>query len=207
MHEQPAAARLVEAFANTVDVELDTDDLSTPEQLADWLVEHRLLTAPHPTDPADHVLALQLRAGLRERLGIPVGDRPAPELLAEAERALRALPLLTTVTPPPATDGTTGSPTSPTDPHPRPHLHPHPDLPPVRRALAAVAAAWGEVAITGDVARRKRCAEHGCAWVFWDVSKNRSRRWCSMRVCGNRNKARRFAAKRSTERTPTAPAG
>lgn len=35
------------------------------------------------------------------------------------------------------------------------------------------------------------CAdEHGCGWLFFDTSRNRSRRWCSMEDCGNRAKAR-----------------
>lgn len=30
-----------------------------------------------------------------------------------------------------------------------------------------------------------QCAdEHGCGWLFWDSSRNRSRRWCDMRDCG-----------------------
>ena len=35
----------------------------------------------------------------------------------------------------------------------------------------------------------------GCSWLFLDMSKNRSRRWCDMKVCGNRAKARRFSAR------------
>ncbi|MCX5231111.1 CGNR zinc finger domain-containing protein [Streptomyces sp. NBC_00233] len=49
--------------------------------------------------------------------------------------------------------------------------------------------------------RLERCAEHTCGRVSWDTSKNHSRRWCSMRVCGNRTKSRRYAAPGSaTER-------
>jgi predicted RNA-binding Zn ribbon-like protein len=43
--------------------------------------------------------------------------------------------------------------------------------------------------------RRERvrvCAADDCVWVFLDTSKNRSRRWCDMKQCGNRNKVRRF---------------
>jgi predicted RNA-binding Zn ribbon-like protein len=39
------------------------------------------------------------------------------------------------------------------------------------------------------------CDEKGCGWLFWDSSRNRSRRWCDMSDCGNRAKARRFYAK------------
>jgi predicted RNA-binding Zn ribbon-like protein len=39
--------------------------------------------------------------------------------------------------------------------------------------------------------RVKECEDDECGWLFIDESKNRSRRWCSMEDCGNRNKARR----------------
>jgi predicted RNA-binding Zn ribbon-like protein len=37
-----------------------------------------------------------------------------------------------------------------------------------------------------------RCADDSCAWLFLDTTRSRTRRWCDMRVCGNRNKVRRF---------------
>lgn len=73
---------------------------------------------------------------------------------------------------------------------------PTPGLAPEREPLASLAIAWNELTTTGDATRLKRCAEHTCAWAFWDVSKNRSRRWCSMRVCGNRNKSRTYASRK-----------
>jgi predicted RNA-binding Zn ribbon-like protein len=36
------------------------------------------------------------------------------------------------------------------------------------------------------------CASETCRWLFLDTSKNHTRRWCDMKVCGNRMKARRF---------------
>lgn len=36
------------------------------------------------------------------------------------------------------------------------------------------------------------CASETCNWLFMDTSKNHSRRWCDMKSCGNRAKARRF---------------
>jgi predicted RNA-binding Zn ribbon-like protein len=38
------------------------------------------------------------------------------------------------------------------------------------------------------------CSDKTCRWLFLDHSKNHSRRWCSMALCGNRSKARRFYA-------------
>lgn len=41
-----------------------------------------------------------------------------------------------------------------------------------------------------------QCADdRGCGWLFLDTSKNRTRRWCAMKDCGNRAKARRFYEK------------
>ncbi|MEU6556302.1 CGNR zinc finger domain-containing protein [Streptomyces sp. NPDC046915] len=186
MLDAPAAAQLIEAFANTVDVELGTDELDSASALSSWLVDRGLLDHGRRISAEDHALCLRLRTGIREELGVNVGDSADAALLAGADEALRELPVLITVR-----GGT----------HDRGVLSPAPDLPPVRKALAGLAIAWSELRITGDAARLKRCAEHACAWVFWDVSKNRSRRWCSMRVCGNRVKARRHSAKQAAAAT------
>ncbi|GAA0717573.1 CGNR zinc finger domain-containing protein [Dokdonella soli] len=54
----------------------------------------------------------------------------------------------------------------------------------------------GELLVSDDLARLKQCpAPDGCGWLFYDVSKNSTRRWCSMRMCGNGAKARRFQSR------------
>jgi predicted RNA-binding Zn ribbon-like protein len=40
----------------------------------------------------------------------------------------------------------------------------------------------------------RECANLECRWLFLDTSRNHSRRWCDMKICGNRMKARRFKA-------------
>lgn len=40
----------------------------------------------------------------------------------------------------------------------------------------------------------RACEKPDCRWLFLDTSKNHSRRWCDMKICGNRMKARRFKA-------------
>jgi len=47
-----------------------------------------------------------------------------------------------------------------------------------------------------DLSRTKRCAGLECGWLFYDATKNRRRRWCEMRVCGNRAKVRAARARR-----------
>src|SRR5262245_2908116 len=47
--------------------------------------------------------------------------------------------------------------------------------------------------LTSDAIGRVRlCADESCAWLFLDTTRNRTRRWCDMKECGNRNKVRRF---------------
>ena len=42
------------------------------------------------------------------------------------------------------------------------------------------------------------CASESCDWLFIDTSKNHSRRWCNMKSCGNREKARRFYTRKKS---------
>ncbi|RLK60599.1 CGNR zinc finger domain-containing protein [Actinokineospora cianjurensis] len=57
-------------------------------------------------------------------------------------------------------------------------------------ATGAVLAAATRLAVLGEWDRVKICPADDCRWAFFDRSRNRSRTWCSMRVCGNREKAR-----------------
>jgi predicted RNA-binding Zn ribbon-like protein len=57
--------------------------------------------------------------------------------------------------------------------------------------LWPVARSAAELLTSDEVGRVGVCAGEGCGWLFFDTSKNRSRRWCSMQDCGNRAKARR----------------
>jgi predicted RNA-binding Zn ribbon-like protein len=49
--------------------------------------------------------------------------------------------------------------------------------------------------ILGELARVRRCADPRCARVFFDNTKNATRRWCDMATCGNRAKAARHRAR------------
>lgn len=57
-------------------------------------------------------------------------------------------------------------------------------------AVGLIAAAAAKVAIEKRLDRVKICPADDCRWAFYDTSRNRSRQWCSMEVCGNRAKAR-----------------
>jgi predicted RNA-binding Zn ribbon-like protein len=72
----------------------------------------------------------------------------------------------------------------------------------VGEVLAAVSAAVAD----GTWRRAKACRAPDCAWAFFDHARNRSRTWCSMEVCGNRAKARRYRARHGSRRPPRAGA-
>jgi predicted RNA-binding Zn ribbon-like protein len=62
-------------------------------------------------------------------------------------------------------------------------------------ATGAVLLAAARLAAADTWPRVKLCAAETCRWAFLDESRNRSRAWCSMDVCGNRAKARAFRAR------------
>jgi predicted RNA-binding Zn ribbon-like protein len=66
--------------------------------------------------------------------------------------------------------------------------------------LWSVAHAAAELLTSATLVRVRQCAGDPCGWLFYDTSRNRSRRWCNMEGCGNRAKARRFYERKRGER-------
>jgi predicted RNA-binding Zn ribbon-like protein len=66
------------------------------------------------------------------------------------------------------------------------------------RVIWPVARSAADLLLTGDPRRVKQCAgpDGGCGWLFYDESKNGSRRWCSMEGCGSHAKMRRYRARK-----------
>ena len=67
--------------------------------------------------------------------------------------------------------------------------------PALDRVLWPVALAAADLLVSGELARVHQCENGTCGWLFVDRSKNRSRRWCSMKDCGNVTKVRRYRSK------------
>ncbi|WP_018655133.1 CGNR zinc finger domain-containing protein [Actinomadura flavalba] len=167
------AAVLLRDFVNTRDVEVGSDELGGPRRLADWLAGRGLVPAGTPARDADLRLALDLREGLRAAMLAHHGTGGAPAAL---DGVLAELPVRVALGGPAPTLTAAGT--------------------GARAGLARVAAAVVESAADGTWPRLKVCPEATCAWAFLDTSKNRSRTWCSMRVCGNRTKTRAYRARR-----------
>ena len=64
-----------------------------------------------------------------------------------------------------------------------------PDLP-----LWILSVSAGRLMLSEDMRLLRACEKPDCRWLFLDTSKNHTRRWCDMKICGNRMKARRFKA-------------
>jgi len=62
--------------------------------------------------------------------------------------------------------------------------------------LVPIAASIGNLICHGQFDRVKKCKGTNCTLWFHDLSKNHSRRWCTMTVCGNRAKAAAHRAKK-----------
>ncbi len=76
--------------------------------------------------------------------------------------------------------------------------------------LWTLAQAAADLLSSDRMALVRSCAKETCGWLFLDTSKNHTRRWCDMKLCGNRTKASnyhaRIAAQKPTSRETRTPA-
>ncbi|MGB3761624.1 MAG: CGNR zinc finger domain-containing protein [Ornithinimicrobium sp.] len=178
----PAGADLLCAFANTLDVDVDADPpeaLPDAAALTEWLRGRGLIDGDDRADRDDHRVAITLRSGLRLAMMLHNARdhlSPVPELSAVAV----ALPVQVDFV------GT------------------HPRLAPVdggvRGGLTQLVVAIAEAAADDTWGRLKLCSAEDCLLAFYDISKNRSRHWCSMGACGNREKTRNYRARQQEDR-------
>jgi len=61
--------------------------------------------------------------------------------------------------------------------------------------LGLISTAIVEATLLGTWERFKVCRSEACRWAYYDHSKNARSCWCSMRVCGSREKARTYRAR------------
>lgn len=60
------------------------------------------------------------------------------------------------------------------------------------RVLWPIVRATADLLTSENLGRVRLCEDEKCRWAFLDTSRNRTRRWCDMKVCGNRAKVRAF---------------
>lgn len=77
---------------------------------------------------------------------------------------------------------------------------PRTEPPDLDRVLWPVLVSAADLLTSNETARLRKCEGATCAWLFLDRSRNGSRRWCDMTICGNRAKARRHHLKTRRKR-------
>ena len=172
--EAPGPLGDIECLANTLDLEDAADELDDLDGLARWLTAH----GRHPDGVRtrqEFDLVRELRGVVRELLAVNADGGDAAEALVRLDELAVATGVAVRF---------------------------GPDGPVHRSAAVGVAGVIGDLIgviaaamADGSWVRLKLCRDHGCRWAYYDRSRNRSGRWCSMEVCGNRNKARSYRQK------------
>lgn len=166
---------LIQDYVNTLhkDIHGDEEELTTPVQLASWLAVRGLTGPDTRATSADLRQAKEVREAIRTLLlahnEIEVDEVAAHAVLDQAARKAR-VELRFEVDGPQLTSAATG----------------------VAGGLGRVIIAVHDAVADGSWQRLKACRARDCEWAFIDTAKNQSRAWCSMRSCGNREKARAY---------------
>jgi predicted RNA-binding Zn ribbon-like protein len=171
-----AESDLLVEFVNTRDIEEETDSIAEPEPLEAWIAEK---TGDHADlDRADVARVLALRESLRALLLGNNGEEVDASALVPLREAAERARIRTAFSP----GGRL-------------------DLAPARSGLSGFEArlllAIERLQSLGAWPRLKACTDEDCQWAFYDTTRNHSRTWCSMDVCGNRKKTRRYRARRT----------
>jgi predicted RNA-binding Zn ribbon-like protein len=159
---------LVIDFVNTAGWDPEREDLTTPQELADWLSAHELEPGARATK-GDLDEARAVREALRDLLSAHNEvetdvTRATAVLDAAAQRSGLGIRFA---------DGSARA---------------EPSAAGVRGALGRILAEVSVGMADGTWERMKACRADDCRWAFLDTAKNRSRAWCSMQSCGNRAK-------------------
>jgi predicted RNA-binding Zn ribbon-like protein len=164
---------LVIDFVNSVDLRPFKEELDSPAALSRWLAERGLLTAGARVSREELAEAIRVREAIRDLLAVQSGlDADVAAATDELDAAARRARLGVRFADgearlEPAAGGARGA---------------------VGRLVAEVSRGMAD----GTWERMKACRADDCRWAFIDTAKNRSRAWCSMKSCGNREKVRAY---------------
>jgi predicted RNA-binding Zn ribbon-like protein len=187
-NEAPGELELVRRFVNTQDIEEGSDELDSPDSLLSWFAGMDLLDEDGAAaDEKDLERALALREGIRSLLLANNREEVETVRIRELNRASRSVCLMVRF-------DDDGSPTL------------EPESSGVSAALGRILAAVVRATQEGSWGRLKVCTNDACQWAFYDHSKNRSGKWCTMEVCGNRMKARTFRQRQASGKGLSHPA-
>ncbi len=174
----PGDLEKLRLFVNTIDLDNGDEELTSPAALAKRLREIGLTDRNLKLGQPDLDRAIEFREALRQALVANSGRAMSSsaveclnEQLEEATLTLRFEP-----------DGSAA-------------------LEPTCEGMDAVLSRMAKIVqvamLDGTWPRLKACAADDCWWAFYDLSRNHSGTWCSMRMCGNRAKVRAYRERHS----------
>ena len=165
----PALERLIE-FVNTNEPQIAQDLLRDPDHTRNWLVAHGLEAGNLSHD--DWAATLAIREGVRAAAAANNGYDLDPDAVAALRQAVDRLGFTVQATADASLEVTATTPAG--------------------RALAPLVGALMAAQADGTWERVKACARDSCRWLFYDITRNHSRTWCTSTTCGSREKARRY---------------
>ncbi len=150
--------------------------LEKEEWVADFLQQWNL-QAPLPVEPKMGAKLLNLRECMRRMTECTVrGEAVAPEDLEAFNQALALAPFY------PRLQHDEGG-------------YRLEEVTPVNGwelVMSRIARSFADLLVHEEASRIKMCDNPDCQWIFFDESRNRVRRWCDDKMCGNIMKVRRF---------------
>ena len=169
----PGRLALVQRFVNTKHYRSGGDLLADAEEATAWLTGHGLLGAGERIGERERERLVELREALRSLLsannGMPGADAHAlNDFIKSVDLRVQF-----------GSDG-------------RPALESAPSGGAVERVVGSLLTEVVRAEAEGRWDRLKACSNEECRWAFYDASKNRSGRWCTMQVCGARHKMRAY---------------
>jgi predicted RNA-binding Zn ribbon-like protein len=179
----PPPLLLVQAYVNTLDLDLRTDILAHADEAQAWLADAGLRDLAQPGITADLELARAFRESLRAMIARNSGGPP----LTEAE--LRSLEQVTSE----------AAPRLEVTAECQVELECTEDEDAQRLVdgLAGLLLTIRDAQADGSWDRMKLCGNPDCLWAFYDRSHSRQGAWCDMASCGNRLKNRNLRARRA----------
>ena len=169
----PGQLGLVQSFLNTVDLQTGRDSFASLAETHAWLAGQRLVSDGTEYDDGDRRRLVEVRRAVNDLVAVGGGDglqRRAVTTLNEAARRVRLGVRL----------------------HPEDGYRLTAEGVGVDRPIGEVLISITASMAAGTWPRLKVCANEACQRAFYDTSRNRSGRWCSMAVCGNRIKGRNY---------------
>jgi predicted RNA-binding Zn ribbon-like protein len=171
----PEDLQAVVDLLNSIDIEDGTDQLASKATFSAWLAS-RIGSGPARRATARELEgARSIRDALRALAAYNSGEPLAEKSMARGSAALSELPIEVQFVADGSAVAVGGK--------------------GAERYLGEIVADYVRAQEQHRWRRIKLCASPECRWAYWDGSKNGSRRWCAMGVCGSRNKMRAYRSR------------